>query len=224
MFQSHLLSPTHSRPRASCFYLDCLSPRRAGHSGAWVQAPLAPVFCRAPSRDLGSAGLPRRPWRPTRPPHSSAVRSGFPGGLRLSQELRAEASHSLEAVSGMLPARDPSPSVCPSVCLRGATVTADPRAEVVSVLPPGLCPPGLCRSPSSQQFTRLDPRPTRWGLPRPPCSHHALRTTSAAPGALASSPPGSGLDRGSPRPSSARSAPTPPELVGAPPLRRSPCL
>lgn len=73
-----------------------------------------PVFRRAPPLDLGSAGLPRTPQRPTWPPRFLHCKSGFPGGLCLSQELRAEASQSLESVSGMLPDRDPSPPVRPS--------------------------------------------------------------------------------------------------------------
>ena len=56
IFQSHLLSPTHSRPRASCFYLDRLSPRWAGHAGAWVQAAPSPRLLQGSSPGAGLCG------------------------------------------------------------------------------------------------------------------------------------------------------------------------
>ena len=119
MFQSHLLSPTCPRPRASCFYLDRLSPRRAERSGACVWVPQS------------SAGLLPRTWAlwgfHAHPdvllglPGSRAANLDSPGVCVFpgSSEMRPLSPWKL-CPGCFLPGTPLHPSVCPSVRLHEA--------------------------------------------------------------------------------------------------------
>lgn len=203
MFQSYLLSPTHPRPCASCFYLDHLSRRRAGCLGACVWAPQS------------SAGL--LPWTWALQgfhAHPNAL-LGLPGSCTANLD-----SPGVCVFPRSSELRPLSPwNLCPGCFLTGTPLHLSDRPTVrpsvrlcnalqsVSTLPPGLLPPCLCHSLSSLQFTHLDPRPMRRGHPCPPCSHHALRHDQRGAPALISSPPGPTWGRGSPHPRSDLCAP-----------------